>query len=537
MKKGLALLFFAVFIISQVKGQCTFTANIISSGPTNICGPDSITLTAEPVGNIWTQKTDFMGIDRYEAVSFSIGNKGYIGTGIDDNFGTLSDFWEYDQATDSWSQVANYGGGTRSMAVGFSIGNKGYVGTGGGSKEFWEYDPAINTWTQKANFGGSGRSAAFGFSIGNKGYIGSGMDGNSQVVSDFWEYNSTTDVWTQKANSLARYNTIGFSIGNRGYAGIGSGYGVGPQYDFSVYNPVSNTWSGGGNFTGQVRENAFAFTIGGKGYIGGGNYYNNWLNDFWEFDPITNGWTQKANCAGTSLIGSSGFSIGNKGYVSNGLTTNTNNSFWEYDQSYNHVWSNGATSPTINVHSAAMFSVNVTDMSGCSSSASQSISVNTSPTVLVTSSSPSICVGNSVMLSASGADTYVWSNSATSASISVSPSVTTTYTLEGFSTNGCSAISIITQSVSTCIGINELTQNDIQIKIYPNPTASKFSIETKMPIHVTVFNALGKEIYRDALYNEMNNIDLSDFSDGLYFVKINHQNFIENIKLVKASIP
>jgi hypothetical protein len=44
--------------------------------------------------------------------------------------------------------------------VGFSIGNKGYLGTGldhdypSYKKDFWEYDPVANAWTQKADFGG-----------------------------------------------------------------------------------------------------------------------------------------------------------------------------------------------------------------------------------------------------------------------------------------------------------------------------------------------------------------------------------------------
>ena len=69
------------------------------------------------------------------------------------------------------------------MAVGFSIGSKGYIGTGllivtFHFKDFWEYDPATNTWTQKADFGGTARTNAVGFSIGSKGYIGTGNDGS-----------------------------------------------------------------------------------------------------------------------------------------------------------------------------------------------------------------------------------------------------------------------------------------------------------------------------------------------------------------------
>ncbi|MCB0583398.1 MAG: hypothetical protein KDD10_29235, partial [Phaeodactylibacter sp.] len=57
-----------------------------------------------------------------------------------------------------WNQTADFSGGPRFGAIGFSIGQKGYVGTGndGGNhkKDFWEYDPLAGTWTQRADFGG-----------------------------------------------------------------------------------------------------------------------------------------------------------------------------------------------------------------------------------------------------------------------------------------------------------------------------------------------------------------------------------------------
>jgi hypothetical protein len=68
----------------------------------------------------------------------SIG-KGYIGTGLDSYY--TQDFWEWDQATDTWTQKTNFAGIPRGYAVGFSIGNKGYVGTGRLEKDFWEFDP------------------------------------------------------------------------------------------------------------------------------------------------------------------------------------------------------------------------------------------------------------------------------------------------------------------------------------------------------------------------------------------------------------
>ena len=65
-------------------------------------------------------------------------------------------------AQDTWTQKADFGGLERYGAVGFSIGNKGYMGTGTDDatfkKDFWEYDPAFNTWTQKAAVGRPARA-------------------------------------------------------------------------------------------------------------------------------------------------------------------------------------------------------------------------------------------------------------------------------------------------------------------------------------------------------------------------------------------
>src|SRR5258706_11654677 len=85
--------------------------------------------------------------------------------------------------SDTWAQKTDYPGGGRQFPSGFSIGSKGYVGTGfdqfgGPSKDFWEYDPTSGVWTQLSDFGGSPRWAAASFSVGGKGYIGTGRDNN-----------------------------------------------------------------------------------------------------------------------------------------------------------------------------------------------------------------------------------------------------------------------------------------------------------------------------------------------------------------------
>lgn len=181
-----------------------------------------------PTNNTWTQKANYPGAGKVASVGFAIEGKGYIGTGSPSSTigNETNDFWEYNPLTDTWTQKSLFAGGPRDRAVGFSIGEKGYIGTGyffNGSpnitNDFWEYDPTTNLWTQKASLPGSERNNAIGFSIGNNGFIGLG----NQSLLDFWHYDSENNLWTQMANfsGPSRLGSIGLSIGNKGYVGFG----------------------------------------------------------------------------------------------------------------------------------------------------------------------------------------------------------------------------------------------------------------------------------------------------------------------------
>jgi N-acetylneuraminic acid mutarotase len=298
------------------------------------CGGDDTSTTL--IGN-WVKLSDFEGVSRSDAVSFTIGSFGYVGTGYDGE-DRLDDFWAYDPARNTWMQKANFPGGTRNAAVGIGMDTVGYIGTGYNGinklKDFWKYSPASNTWTQKADFAGAARYGSLGFSINDKCYLGTGYDGN--YLKDLWEYNPATDEWTQKVSlgGTKRKDAAAFVINGKAYvcSGIYNGNYV---TDFWEYTPETDSWAEKAeiaNSTDKTFDDKYntivgnswvSFAINGKGYlaVGGKSVVSGIV---WEYNPVTDLWIQKTTFEGSERIDAVGFAIGSRGYV----TTGRNSSYY-----------------------------------------------------------------------------------------------------------------------------------------------------------------------------------------------------------------
>ncbi|MDQ2180868.1 hypothetical protein M0051_19540, partial [Marinifilum sp. D714] len=114
-----------------------------------------------------------------------------------------------------------------------------------------------------------------------------------------------------------------------------------------------------------------------------------------------------------------------------------------------YLWSNGATTQTITVNTSGNYSVVVTDANGCSATDDVNVTVHPNPVVDL-GLDQETCEGGSITLDAgnSGA-TYLWSNGATTQTITVSTSGN--YSVVVTDANGCSAT------------------DDVNVTIHPNP--------------------------------------------------------------------
>jgi hypothetical protein len=117
----------------------------------------------------------------------------------------------------------------------------------------------------------------------------------------------------------------------------------------------------------------------------------------------------------------------------------------------NYTWSpSGITSGTAVVIPGSTTVYTVTGSNGpCSGTNTVSVSVSAGPTVSIVSSATAICSGSSVTFTAGGATNYTWMpGSSTATVISVTPTITGTYTLTG-KTGICSNTKTISVNVTT----------------------------------------------------------------------------------------
>lgn len=107
-----------------------------------------------------------------------------------------------------------------------------------------------------------------------------------------------------------------------------------------------------------------------------------------------------------------------------------------------YLWSNGATTPSINVTGAGVFSLTVTNAQGCTGQASPvSVTMLQSPNATITPENTApVCQGDSLQLTAGNATSFLWSNGSTAqVTYATAPGNYTVIVTNGA---GCSAISL-----------------------------------------------------------------------------------------------
>lgn len=110
------------------------------------------------------------------------------------------------------------------------------------------------------------------------------------------------------------------------------------------------------------------------------------------------------------------------------------------------------------------YTVTGTNVNGCTATMSQSVTINSLPTISISPNNASFCIGGNINLIAGGASSYSWSpstglNQTFGTNVIANPSTTTTYTVTGIDANGCSATNTKLVTVNALPTINVLPLN------------------------------------------------------------------------------
>ena len=145
-----------------------------------------------------------------------------------------------------------------------------------------------------------------------------------------------------------------------------------------------------------------------------------------------------------------------------------------------------------------------------------------------------ICSGQTTTLTGTGGIYYQWSNViGSSASIVVTPSVSSTYTLTAFvSGTPCPTTKIYTVNVSACLDIKN-TSEITDFKIYPNPANSFLVLETEQSIDLKIYNEIGQLVNEFVLLHGEQKIDISRLNPGIYFLLFSTSKSIQTLRFLK----
>ena len=174
------------------------------------------------------------------------------------------------------------------------------------------------------------------------------------------------------------------------------------------------------------------------------------------------------NTATTSVIVNSNPSISiNSASICSGQQTATITALPSTNTTYTWSPGTGLSGTTGNVITGTpgvttSYTVIGTDNNGCSTSVTTTITVNSLP--IITVNSATTCPGYTTTLTASGASNYSWNTGANTASVSETPTVTTSYTVTGTDLNFC------TNTATANITVTPF--NDLSGTVYDTTTIS-----------------------------------------------------------------
>ena len=172
------------------------------------------------------------------------------------------------------------------------------------------------------------------------------------------------------------------------------------------------------------------------------------------------------------------------------------------------------------------------NLANCTATLLFNVGVNPNPTVVAVASPSAICKSvETTTLSASGANSYVWSaGNSTNTAINFTSAATGvfTQTVTGTSTAGCVGSTTVSVKVNACTGL--LEYDGAAFEVYPNPSNGAITIKTEQPTTITIYNGLGQLIQTELLSPENGfTVSVNGLSQGIYYINSADQHLTKKI--------
>jgi len=173
----------------------------------------------------------------------------------------------------------------------------------------------------------------------------------------------------------------------------------------------------------------------------------------------------------------------------------------------------------------AKYTITYTTQGECSSSYSQEVTINELPEVTLAEPEINLCVSPNNYILTGGAPvggTYTL-NEITATSLLLSEDAIGTYDVVYTYTDpvtGCTASASGSIVLDVCTGIAGASDLSV-VKVFPNPTMGKVSIETPEDSGIEILNAFGTVVLStQSNGNSMISLDLGTQQDGIYVVRV-----------------
>lgn len=170
----------------------------------------------------------------------------------------------------------------------------------------WRFDPLSNNWSRMTNFPGTSRKNTAYFQIDSIAYVGIGSSGSTNYFNNFYAYNMNQNTWSTIANYPGNGRRLAFCASSNGKGYVAGGvYGSNPfnyASDFWEYDPITNTWTQINTFPLGNRCNGISFSFGDEVFFGLGHNGSIDFNDLWAFNTVTRLWAQKTSFPGVARV-------------------------------------------------------------------------------------------------------------------------------------------------------------------------------------------------------------------------------------------